>query len=74
MHVDVHRSFTMNADASGREAENRLANQVRRFARKAGFGDRRPAVKAVSMKIFLLPKSATQSPRNALSSALVESQ
>jgi hypothetical protein len=36
----VHRSFTMNVDAS-RAAKNLLANQRRRFAQKSGFGERR---------------------------------
>ncbi|QWG15456.1 hypothetical protein KMZ29_12785 [Bradyrhizobium sediminis] len=70
----MHTSFTMNADASLREAENRLANQRRRFARKSGFGERRSGAKPVSMKIFLLPKFATQSPRNPLSAVFVDSQ
>jgi hypothetical protein len=36
-----------------------------RFAKKAGFGERRRDAKPVSMKIFLLPNVTTQSPRNA---------
>jgi len=36
-----------------------------RFAQKTGFGERRCETKPVSVKIFLLPKFATQSPRNA---------
>ena len=36
-----------------------------RFEQKTGFGERRSAAKPPSTKIFLLPKIATQSPRNA---------
>jgi hypothetical protein len=52
--------------------ENRFANQPKRFAQKTGFGERRSAPKPVSMKIFSLPKIATQSPRNALSTDIRE--
>jgi hypothetical protein len=37
-----------------------------RFVQKTGFGERRCDAKPVTMKIFSLPKTATQSPRNAL--------
>jgi hypothetical protein len=53
---------------------NGFANQPRRFAEKSGFGERRCDAKPVSMKIFSLPKTATQSPRNALSTAIDESR
>jgi hypothetical protein len=49
-----------------RETKSQLANQRRRFAQKTGFGERRCDAKPVSTKIFLLPKTATQSPRNGL--------
>jgi hypothetical protein len=44
-----------------------------RFAQKAGFGERRCDAKPVTMKIFSLPKTATQSPRNALLATFGES-
>jgi hypothetical protein len=54
-----------------------IANRTRplrisgaRFSQKSGFGERRSDMKPVSMKIFLLPKTATQSPRNTLSVAI----
>jgi hypothetical protein len=40
------------------------ANQRRRFAQKTAFGECRSDAKPVSMKIFSLPKIATQSPRS----------
>jgi hypothetical protein len=49
-----------------RADENRAPNRRRRFAQKTGFGERRCDAKPVSMKIFSLPKTATQSPRDAL--------
>jgi hypothetical protein len=64
----------MNADASPAKQKTAPANQHRRFARKTGFGERRSDAKPVSMKIFLLPKFATQSPRNPLSAVAAESQ
>jgi hypothetical protein len=54
--------------------KNAPANQLWRFARKSGFGERRCGAKSPRMKIFSLPKSATQSPRQALSSDIGESQ
>jgi hypothetical protein len=39
-HPRVHRSFTVDVDAS-RIGKNLLANQRRRFAQKSGFGERR---------------------------------
>jgi len=49
-----------------REIKTAVANQRRRFAQKAGFGERRCGAKPLTMKIFLLPKTATQSPRGVL--------
>jgi len=45
-----------------------------RFAQKSGFGERRSDAKSLRVKIFPLPKSATQSPREALSVAIDESR
>jgi hypothetical protein len=45
-----------------------------RFAQKSGFGERRSDAKPVSMKIFSLPKTATQSPRNAILAGVDESR
>jgi hypothetical protein len=53
---------------------NRLANQGRRFAQKAGFGERRCGAKPLTMKIFLLPKTATQSPRSVPLAGLDQSR
>jgi hypothetical protein len=53
-----------------RSEQNTLANQPRRFAQKAGFGEWHSDAKPVGMKIFLLPKTATQSPCNALSAGV----
>jgi hypothetical protein len=53
--------------------ENDAANQRRRFLQKTGFGERRCDAKPVTMKIFSLPKTATQSPRHALLVAFGES-
>jgi hypothetical protein len=50
------------------------ANQLWRFAQKSGFGERRCGAKSPRMKIFSLPKTATQSPRNTLSSGIDESR
>jgi hypothetical protein len=49
-----------------RETKIAVANQLRRFGQKAGFGERRSSAKPLTMKIFLLPKTATQSPRSVL--------
>jgi hypothetical protein len=46
--------------------KNRRPTRFRRFVRKIGFGERRCGAKPLSMKIFLLPNFATQSPRNAV--------
>jgi hypothetical protein len=59
----MHRAITKTAARISRT----------RFAQKTGFGERRRDAKPVGMKIFLLPKTATQSPRNALSAVLDES-
>jgi hypothetical protein len=45
-----------------------------RFAQKTGFGERRRDAKPVSTKIFLLPKTATQSPRKVLLADFGESR
>jgi hypothetical protein len=62
----VHQSFiiTFRQLTVHRETKIAAANQGRRFAQKAGFGERRCGAKPLTMKIFLLPKTATQSPRN----------
>jgi hypothetical protein len=57
-----------------RAAEIPVANQPRRFAQKTGFGERRCVIGAGGTKIFSLPKTATQSPRNASSKRRGESQ
>jgi hypothetical protein len=57
-----------------RAGEKRFANRFSRFAQKTGFGERRSDAKSPRVKIFSLPKSATQSPRNALSSDMRESR
>jgi hypothetical protein len=48
-------------------------NRRSRFARKFGFGERRRDTNAVIVKIFLLPNSATQSPRARLFHGIIES-
>ena len=58
----VHHLFIISLRCIARR--NRLANQGRRFVQKSGFGERRCGAKPLTMKIFLLPKSATQSPRS----------
>jgi len=45
--------------------KNRVANQRWRFRQKTGFGERRCDAKPLCTKIFLLPKTTTQSPREA---------
>jgi hypothetical protein len=49
-------------------------NRWRRFARKFGFGERWRDAEAVTVKIFLLPKFATQSPRARLFDGMAESR
>jgi hypothetical protein len=57
-----------------RAAENASRIGFPRFAQKSGFGERRSDAMAPRVKIFSLPKSATQSPRQALSIIADESQ
>jgi hypothetical protein len=57
-----------------RETKTAVANQRWRFAQKAGFGERRCGVKPLTVKIFLLPKTATQSPRSVLLAGLDQSR
>jgi hypothetical protein len=45
-----------------------------RFAQKSGFGGRRRDATASRVKIFSLPKFATQSPRMALSAEAAQQQ
>ena len=49
--------------------KNPIANQRLRFSQKTRSGERRCDANSVSAKIFSLPKFATQSPRNALSTS-----
>jgi len=51
-----------------------IPNRWQRFARKFGFGERRRDASAVTVKIFLLPKFATQSPRARLFDGIAESR
>jgi hypothetical protein len=67
----VDRSQT-SGDARASRNTSRIS--FPRFAQKSGFGERRCDAKSPRMKIFSLPKSATQSPRNAVSSGIDESQ
>jgi len=61
----VHRSSIAGGDAS-HEPKSRRESAARDSCKKPVFGERRCDVKPVTMKIFALPKTATQSPRNAL--------
>jgi len=71
----VHQSFIINFPvAYGASREIAVANQGRRFVQKTGFGERRCGAKPLTMKIFLLPKAATQSPRNVLLAGLDQSR
>jgi hypothetical protein len=65
----VHRSFTIigQAPVARDNASYRIGRT--RFAQEAGFDERPSASKPASVKIFLLPNIATQSPRSAHASA-----
>jgi hypothetical protein len=62
----VHQSFIISyrQRTVHRETKIAVANQGRRFAQNPGFGEPRCGAKSLTMKIFLLPKTATQSPRS----------
>jgi hypothetical protein len=47
-----------------------LPNRRRRFSRKTGFGEHEERQSRSARKIFFLPKTKTQSPRNMLSAGL----
>jgi hypothetical protein len=49
-----------------------LPNRRRRFSRKTGFGEHEEAQSRQARKIYFLPKTKTQSPRNTLSAGLDE--
>jgi hypothetical protein len=73
MRASAHRSFIAIPNSpSRRKAWVRIGGE--RFARKFGFGERRRDANAVTAKIFLLPKFATQSPCTRLFDGIAESQ
>jgi hypothetical protein len=49
-------------------------NRLRRFVQNPGFGERRCDAVPLTAKIFSLPNSATQSPRDALAGGIGESR
>jgi hypothetical protein len=50
------------------------SNRLSRFVQKPGFGERRCDALPLTVKIFSLPKTATQSPRESLSGGIGESR
>jgi hypothetical protein len=74
--IDAHdgASLVLRDPDSPSLTSTAFANRASRFVQKFVFGERRRAAKAVSTKIYLLPKFATQSPRTWLFGGNTESQ
>jgi len=66
--VDAHALASMH-----RLDESAPPNRRRRFGQKRRFGERRSDTRPETIKIFLLPKSTTQSPHNPLSAGIDKS-
>jgi hypothetical protein len=71
--ADEHALPLADARAASSRRRSALSNRPRRFAQRTGFGELRCDVLPLTVKIFSLPKTATQSPREALSGGTGES-
>jgi len=67
-------AIVSTAAGAVRRCDARSRIGLERFAQKSGFGERRGDASASRVKIFSLPKFATQSPRNTLQPAIDRSQ